>query len=97
VGVRPTFSGFGLIALLLGAAGVFGLVAYLAESERREFGVRLALGATPGHLVRRGITAGLLPVGVGVTVGLLAAGIVARVIGRMRDVCRALAIACACD
>jgi hypothetical protein len=35
------FSGFGLIALVLGAGGVFGLVAYLAESRRREFGVRV--------------------------------------------------------
>ena len=40
------FSGFGLVALVLGAGGVFGLVAYLAESRRREFGVRLTLGAT---------------------------------------------------
>jgi hypothetical protein len=40
------FSGFGLTALLLGVIGVFGLVAYLAESRQREFGVRLAFGAT---------------------------------------------------
>ena len=72
------FSGFGLIALVLGAGGVFGLVAYLAESRRREFGVRVTLGATSGDLVRRGVAAGLLPVGIGATAGLIAAGIVAR-------------------
>ena len=56
------FSGFGLAALLLGIGGAFGLVAYLAESQRREFGVRLALGANMGHLVRRGLAAALVPV-----------------------------------
>ena len=58
------FSGFGLIALVLGAGGVFWLVAYLAESRRREFGIRLALGATSGHLVRRGVVAGVVPVAI---------------------------------
>jgi putative ABC transport system permease protein len=59
------FSGFGLVALVLRAGGVFGLVAYLAESRRREFGVRLALGARPLHLVWRGVAAGLAPVSLG--------------------------------
>jgi predicted permease len=73
------FSGFGLTALLLGVGGVFGLVAYLAESRQREFGVRVALGATPRDLVWRGLSAALAPVALGVTVGLLAAALVARV------------------
>lgn len=73
------FSGFGLVALLLGAGGVFGLVAYLAESRRREFGVRIALGATPRDLVCRGVAAGLIPVALGTVIGLLCAAIVARV------------------
>jgi hypothetical protein len=73
------FTGFGLTALLLGVGGVFGLVAYLAESRQREFGVRLALGATPRDLVRLGVTAGLVPVSIGVAAGLVAAALVARV------------------
>jgi len=44
------FTGFGLAALLLGVGGAFGLVAYLAESQRKEFGVRVVLGASMGHL-----------------------------------------------
>ena len=72
------FSGFGLTALLLGVGGVFGLVAYLAESRRREFGVRVALGATPGDVVWRGARAALVPVGAGVVLGLVVAAIVAR-------------------
>jgi hypothetical protein len=64
------FSGFGLAALLLGIGGAFGLVAYLAESQRREFGVRLALGAELRDLVRHGVVAALAPVSVGVAAGI---------------------------
>ena len=73
------FSGFGLAALLLGVGGAFGLVAYLAESRRREFGIRLALGADMSHLVRRGLAAALAPVSAGVAAGLILAGIVSHV------------------
>jgi hypothetical protein len=72
------FSGFGLASLLLGLGGIFGLVAYLAESRRREFGVRLALGATPQRLVARGVVAGVTPVVLGLSAGLLIAGLVTR-------------------
>ena len=72
------FCGFGLSALVLGAGGVFGLVAYLAETRRREFGVLMALGATHPDLVRRGMVAGLGPVSLGAIVGLIAAGLVSR-------------------
>jgi hypothetical protein len=72
------FSGFGLIALVLGAGGVFGLVAYLAEARRREFGVRVALGATPRDLMRRGVAAGLVPVGIGAVPGFVVAAIISR-------------------
>lgn len=73
------FSGFGLAALLLGVSGAFGLVAYLVESQRREFGVRLALGASMWHLVRRGLNAALGPVSAGVAAGLALGGIAAQV------------------
>lgn len=73
------FSAFGLVALLLGTGGVFGLVAYMAESRRREFGVRLALGATRRDIVWRGVATGLRPVAVGVGIGLLSAGFVSRI------------------
>ena len=69
------FSGFGLVALILGLGGIFGLVAHLAQSRRREFGVRLALGATPVDLLKSGTAAGLVPVLGGAGVGILAAAI----------------------
>ena len=72
------FSGFGLVALLLGVAGVFGLVAYLAESRRREMGVRMALGATARDLMRLSVLSGLRPVLIGAAIGLLGAAWLAR-------------------
>jgi hypothetical protein len=73
------FSGFGLAALLLGVGGAFGLVAYMAESQRREFGVRLALGADMRHLVSQGVFAALTPVAIGVAAGLALAALVSQV------------------
>jgi predicted permease len=72
------FSGFGFTALLIGVGGVFGLVAYLAESRQREFGVRLAMGATPRDLVRHGLAAALVPVALGAAAGLVLAAWVSR-------------------
>jgi hypothetical protein len=72
------FSGFGLVALVLGVGGVFGLVAYLANSRQREFGLRMALGATSGDLMRGCVRVALVPVAAGLAGGLLLAAIVAR-------------------
>jgi ABC-type antimicrobial peptide transport system permease subunit len=77
------FSGFGLVALVVGAGSVFGLVAYLADSRRREFGVRLAIGATPRDLVWYGIATALVPVGIGLVSGLAIAAMVSRVFGAL--------------
>jgi ABC-type antimicrobial peptide transport system permease subunit len=67
------FTGFGLVALSLAVAGVFGLIAYLAQSRRQEFGIRSALGATPAALVQFALFAGLGPALVGATLGLAGA------------------------
>jgi predicted permease len=64
------FSGFGLVALLVGSGSVFGLVSYLAESRRREFGIRLALGASSSNIIRQGIGVALIPCAIGLLIGL---------------------------
>jgi predicted permease len=71
------FSGFGLVALALGAAGVFGLVGHMVATRRRELGIRLALGATPDSLMRLALSAGLQPVTAGIIVGVAAAAALA--------------------
>lgn len=50
---------FGAVALVLGAAGIYGLLAYAVARRRREIGVRLALGATPPHIVKMFVRRGM--------------------------------------
>jgi predicted permease len=63
----------GLVALLLSAAGIYGVVSHAVAQRRREIGVRLALGARPGAIVRMVVGHGTKPVIAGSLIGLLAA------------------------
>ena len=64
---------FAVLALVLALAGVYGVLAYSVARRVSEIGVRLALGAEPGKLVRFVVIRGMLPVLVGGAIGLLAA------------------------
>ena len=64
---------FAAVALLLAVAGIYGVMSYLVVQRTREIGVRLALGATPGSVVRLITTRGLLLASVGIAIGLAAA------------------------
>lgn len=65
--------GFGLVALLLAAAGVFGVVSYSVASRTQEFGVRAAIGASPASIGKMVLMEGLGLAAMGLAVGLLAA------------------------
>ena len=67
------FSLFGGVALGLAALGVFGLVAYAVAQRTREIGVRMALGATRGSVIRLTIAQGFKPAALGLSAGLLVA------------------------
>ena len=69
---------FGLLGLVLGALGIFGVLAYAVTQRQREMGVRLALGASPGALLRLVLRQGMVLAVIGVAIGLLAAGLLAR-------------------
>ena len=66
-------SSFAFLALILAAVGLAGLMSYSVTSRVREFGVRLALGATPRGVQRLVLTEALLLVTTGITIGVLAA------------------------
>ena len=67
------FSAFSLLALAIGAVGLFGVVSYRVSQRTREIGVRIALGATRQLLWRMVITDSLRLVVVGITTGAIAA------------------------
>ena len=60
---------FSALALLLALIGIYGVVSYGVSQEMPEFGVRLALGATPGSLVRLVLRRGVLMISAGVIIG----------------------------
>jgi putative ABC transport system permease protein len=69
---------FGAIALLMTAIGVYGVIAYSVAERTREIGIRAALGARPGDIVRLVIGGGLLVVCAGLAAGVLVALLVTR-------------------
>jgi predicted permease len=71
---RPRFAtslvaGFALAALLLGATGIYGVMSYIVNQRSQEMGVRMALGATPGAIVRLVVRRGAALAVAGAAVG----------------------------
>jgi putative ABC transport system permease protein len=67
------FTGFGLAALLLAASGIFAVLAHSVASRRREFGIRIALGADSARVIGQVLREGMAFPIAGVTIGLGAA------------------------
>ncbi|HYT64854.1 MAG TPA: ABC transporter permease [Vicinamibacterales bacterium] len=69
---------FAGVALLLVVAGMYGVMSYLVTQRRREFGVRIALGATPRDLLGLVLSQGLQITAIGIPLGLLTAGVLSQ-------------------
>ena len=62
--------GFGLLALVIAAVGVYGLLSYSVAQRRGEIGIRLALGAQPGAVVKTVVNEAVWPLLLGVASGV---------------------------
>ena len=71
---------FAAAALLLASVGIYGVMAYVVATRRREIGIRLALGSTPVDVIRHVIAGGLRPIALGLALGVGGALLAARLL-----------------
>ncbi|MEO9078170.1 MAG: ADOP family duplicated permease [Rhodanobacter sp.] len=76
---------FAALALLLAAAGMYAVMATAVAAREREFGVRTALGASPGRLTVLVLRGGLLQIVMGLGLGVLVALALSRVLGAVME------------
>ncbi len=75
--------GFAALALLLASIGIYGLMAYSVNQRQREFGIRMALGASPAGLLRLVVGQGTRLAGIGVALGVLVSLVLSRVMASL--------------
>src|SRR4051812_22081483 len=74
---------FSVVALVIAAVGIYGVMAYNVVQRTGEFGIRMALGAQQGDVLRLVLTQGGKLIGLGLAIGLLATLGVSRAMGSM--------------
>jgi predicted permease len=75
------FSGFAGVALTIAVVGVAGVLAFSVSARTREFGVRLAIGSTPRHLLTRILGEGAVIACAGIGAGVVGGIVLARIVG----------------
>jgi len=93
------FGGFALVALTIAVVGVAGVLAFSVSARTREFGIRLAVGSAPAHVLTRVLGEGAVIAAAGIGVGALGGAALARAVGsfiqevRLPDALTAMAAA----
>jgi ABC-type antimicrobial peptide transport system permease subunit len=74
---------FAGLALVLAAVGIYGVMSYSVAQQTREIGIRIALGAQRGDVLKMTVMQGLKLVAVGLVIGLAAAFVLTRVMASL--------------
>ncbi len=77
------FGSFAVLALILALGGIYGVVSYVVSRRTHEIGIRIALGARTGHVVRMVLRRGMLLAAMGVAGGLGLAFLGAQALGKL--------------
>ncbi len=75
------FGGFAAVALTIAVVGVAGVLAFSVSARTREFGIRLAIGSAPRHLLTRVLREGAIIAGAGIVAGAVGGLVLARAVG----------------
>ena len=81
--VAQVTTAFGVLALLIAAVGLYGVLAYSVARRRREIGLRIAVGAQPGTIEKMFLTESLTLVACGAAIGIPLAIVVTRLVSSM--------------
>lgn len=79
--INNTLAGFALLGLILAAVGLYGVISYLVAQRTNEIGIRIALGASPGNVLRLILSHGLLLTVIGLGMGVAAGYGLNRLVG----------------
>ena len=77
------FGVFAVLALLLASIGIYSVLSYIVRGRSREMGIRTALGAQAGDIVKLVIVEGMTPTLAGIAIGVVAAFLAARFLDRL--------------
>jgi putative ABC transport system permease protein len=79
--IATMFSIFGAVAVVLASVGIYGVMSFSVNQRTQEFGVRMALGANDGLILRMVLKQGVVQIGIGLMLGLGFALMIATVAG----------------